>query len=417
MLTPTFLACFNSEDHSAINEEGFMVGESGPAPLDPYSTVGFQLNLYAIGRSVVDGACITMRTAGDAADESNPMLVKDAEGQCCLVLVCANAAIADGWLGAIQSQIPRALDITPPERTRPPIAAAAVSAKAGAPRPGAAAEGGGGDATAAPPPALMRQGSFLSRLGAALSGGGSASSDSTAPLFDDDYITYDPWTPRGIDLSAKASRKFLEDAEGHAAAILHGWLTKRNKSGLTSGKVDKDRYFVLTPYCLAFFTDDRTADVRDGYMFGRAEGERTGFLGRTGAALSLEAVCEVRLMSQGGGGGVFGDGRGTAAGDDADGDAGEEGRRRAAKKDDGRKRGDRGGREDAAADAGDDDRVPAPSAATRSTMFSVDFGDFSLMCNAHNQPCRVAWVSALRKWSAWRKRALDAEMLAHFGAR
>ena len=401
-----------------------MVGESGPAPLDPYSTVGFQLNLYAIGKSVVQDARITMRTAGDAADESNPMLVKDAEGHCCLVLECANAAIADGWLGAIQAQVPRALDITPPERTRPPPVAS--------PRAGGAPAGGvvaiPSDAPAAvPPPLMQRQGSFLSRIGAVFSGGGAGgtASNSTAPIVDDDYVTHDPWSARGIDLSAKGSRKYLEDPSGHHAVILHGWLTKRNKSGLTSGKVDKDRYFVLTPHELAFFTDDHVADVRSGYMFGRAEGERTGFMGRTGASLSLEAICEVRLMSRSGGD-VYGEGRGSAAGDAADfgGDREAGGRgssSSAGVASGGRKGGSR--RADDEEEGGDDDGsagvipMSGPGTAAPSTLFSVDFGDFSLVCNAHNQPCRVAWVAALRKWSAWRKRALDQAILASFGSR
>jgi hypothetical protein len=245
---------------------------------------------------------------------------------------------------------------------------------------------------ASPAAPIRKQNSFslVARLGELLSGGGAGTGDSTIPLIDDDYVVYEPWVARGIDLLSKSGRKYLVDASGHPAAVMHGWLTKRNKSGIASGKVDKDRYFVLTPQTLAFFTDDRVANVSpEGYMLGSAEGERTGFLGRTGGALSLESVCEVRPILLNG-----------EADDDAD--VGAEGGSKKA----------RGG---ASADGDDGTSHPVGDAQLLSTLLKVDFGDYALVCNAHNQPCRMSWVHALRKWSAWRKRTLDQAMLAHFG--
>ena len=67
--------------------------------------------------------------------------------------------------------------------------------------------------------------------------------------------------------------------------------------------------------------------------------------------------------------------------------------------------------EDVAFDGGD-----AGLGACGPTLFEVDFGDSVLTCNAHNERCRAAWVVALRKWSAWRKKALDEDMLANFSS-
>jgi hypothetical protein len=419
VLTPTFLACFNSEDHAAINEDGFMTGECGAAALDPYSTIGYQLNLYAVGKSTIDGSLLTLRMAGDAADESNPMLSRATDGSLCLLLECSNATIAEGWLGAVQTQAPLACAISPPPRTRP---ARAEAVPVGSSLP----------VKAAPAPSLKRQDSLLARLGGLLLTGSASAVGGSTPTLDDDYVVYEPWAARGVDLMSKSNRKHLEDAAGHPAAIMHGWLTKRNKSGITSGKVDKDRYFVLTPNALAFFTDDSAASVSaEGYMLGKCGGERTGFLGRTGGALSLEAICEVRLMALSAGGdassSLNGLGRGSAASDATDVDvspAGDSSRSRSKPSKSARVSGDNdsGYREGLAKPAPPTDEYDAAASSSNtqgasvlSTLFSIDFGDYALVCNAHNEQCRVAWVHALRRWSAWRKRALDQEMLASFG--
>ena len=51
-----------------------------------------------------------------------------------------------------------------------------------------------------------------------------------------------------------------------------------------------------------------------------------------------------------------------------------------------------------------------PSAPPPSNLVEVDFGDFSLIFNAHNTKCRTSWVTQLRQWSAWRKRKVDDEL-------
>ena len=52
------------------------------------------------------------------------------------------------------------------------------------------------------------------------------------------------------------------------------------------------------------------------------------------------------------------------------------------------------------------------SAVASNGLIELDFGDFSLVVNAHSQRTRATWVSALRKWSAFRKRVLDEDYLA-----
>jgi len=54
------------------------------------------------------------------------------------------------------------------------------------------------------------------------------------------------------------------------------------------------------------------------------------------------------------------------------------------------------------------------SSAPNAVLIEVDFGEFSLVVNAHNQACRTSWVQALRKWSSWRKRCVDENMFASF---
>ena len=62
-------------------------------------------------------------------------------------------------------------------------------------------------------------------------------------------------------------------------------------------------------------------------------------------------------------------------------------------------------------------RAPAgkPDSSPPSNLIEVDFGEFSLIFNAHNAKCRTAWVDSLRKWSGWRKRRVDDELFAGSG--
>jgi len=196
-----------------------------------------------------------------------------------------------------------ALDITPPERIRTVVAESSSRTSShrrcvGRSRGGSCVAAGQGFLLVSPWWLVFRW---------------PPSSESTAPLVDDDYVTHDPWVVRGIDLTSKGARKHLEDAEGHHAGVAH-WLahSSANKSGLTSGKVDKDRY--LRPHAAlprVLHGRPRRRRAR-GYLFGRRGPPERDSWARTGAALSLESICEVRLMSRAGGE-VFGSGRGSAA--------------------------------------------------------------------------------------------------------
>lgn len=56
-----------------------------------------------------------------------------------------------------------------------------------------------------------------------------------------------------------------------------------------------------------------------------------------------------------------------------------------------------------------------PSGPPPSTLIELDFGDFSLIVNAHNAKNRNTWVHGMRKWAGWRKRQVDELMFANLG--
>jgi hypothetical protein len=481
----------------------------------------------------------------------------EGDGANAMTLVTANKEIASGWSDAIKGQAAAAASVVAPPRTKAPVGPSMEDMAREAATRAAVATLKSMKSLAAD----AKRGGLSGFVGGLTSLMAPAKAEPVRS--DAEYVVACPWDERGIDLQSKAGKVCLEDELGHPAAIMHGWLTKKNKSGIRAGTGEKERYFVLTPQFLSFFPDDRSAAVKDGYLYGKAVGERIGGLfEKTGARLPLEAVCEVKLlarvedsrilkrMSSGSGGSLDRGRRRTGTGsddDDDDGDASpakgraaagggkpkgkpkkgsdeedeedeeeeDAGAKAKAKKkaaaaakakakkkkgsddddDDAESDGsddsdDAGAKEKAkkkaaaakakAKKAGDDDddddddgggkaaakpkpkgdrptkpagpkptgappgtapKVPSdkpagarplssgppsagagpgaappkPDGPAPSNLIEIDFGEYSLIINAHNQKNRSAWATALRKWSGWRKRAVDEEMLANMG--
>ena len=417
VLTPTYLAYFLSEDHAEINEQGFMFGNADNSKLDEMENHGARMELADVlkielldsegGEPVLK---LLLREGCPCAPED---LAPTDGGPPALQLVCANTDIAAGWQAAIEAQAVTAGELEVPPRSMSVArfvegssvfgsgyangneATAASTAAPGSDGGGGASayarssSGGGGGGL------FSRGRSLLSKVGL---GGGSREPART----DDEYICLDWWTARSIDLQAKANAQFLADEENRPAAVLHGWLTKRNKSGVRTGIGERERYFVLTPSHLCFFPEERIACVVEGYLFGRAEGTKPGMFGRTGGRLPLESVCEVRLLSEGGPKG------GAAASRRAALRSRE--RRSSTRGKDGDGQGDEGVEDES---DGDESAAVHSSGGGANALFEVDFGDVALVCNAHNPRARAAWVKGIRRWSAWRKKSVDEAMFSN----
>jgi hypothetical protein len=297
VLCPTYLAYFTSEDHAAITEEGFMAGDADSTSLSAFGgSAGASIalaNIYSAEPDPIGEAffALTFRQALD--DGTNTM-----------TLHCANKEIAAGWSGAIMGQVASATAggglIAPPREKPPPMTVeekvrgtgmmAMQSLRnlgSGGAGRGPAGSGGGGG------------GGGGGGWGGSLLGMLTGKSSEEPARQDSEYFNYTPWDDKGIDLQSKEGKNCIEDELGHPAAIMHGWLSKKNKSGLRVGQVEKDRYFVLTPEFLGFFPDEKTAAIKDGYMYGKAQGDKIGGLfEKTGARLPLESVCEVKLLAR-----------------------------------------------------------------------------------------------------------------------
>lgn len=415
VLAPTYLGVFPSEEAAGITPEGFLLGltdaDEDVPDGEPLGVRVALVDLESVEAGGGDGVLLTLKLKeGKTAASLDASLPPSGA----IVAECANGEIASGWAGAISGQldtygsvevpprVPKAQQPAPPVPA--PIAPPAAAASPIAPARGSVASAGSGGSSRFSLGALTSGGSAVlgsmrNLLGSA-TGAGRPEEPARA---DDEYVAYDVWGARGIDLAAPATarnggggKKHWEDGEGRPAAILHGWLTKRNKSGLAQGRAQKERYFVLTPQALCFFPDDRVAAVSaDGYMGGRAEGSRTGLFGKTGGRLPLESVCEVRLL------GPDGKPLRTAA-------AAPVSKRRAARDVDSDDE-DEGGGSRGGSGAG-----AAPS-AVGTVLFEVDFGDTTLVCNAHNDRARATWTGALKKWAGIRKKAVDEEMFYDVG--
>jgi hypothetical protein len=87
---------------------------------------------------------------------------------------------------------------------------------------------------------------------------------------------------------------YLDDRDGKPLALIRGWVTKDAESAVSMG-VNKDRFFVLTPYYLAYFCTESDASISSkGYMGGKAMGEKPRRLMRMGARIGLEHIVDCR---------------------------------------------------------------------------------------------------------------------------
>ena len=533
VLCPTYLAYFASEEHAAISEEGFMQGDADYNSISSFGSTGAQVllsNVYSCEPDPLGEPTFLITYRKPLDDGTNAMQ-----------LACANKEIAKGWSDAIMGQTANHTSITVPSRTKAAVGPTVedMAREAATKAAIAAMKGMRNLANETKKGGLS---GLMNGLAVSLTGWG-GNSNAEPIRQDSEYIVYCPWDERGIDLQSKAGKTCLEDELGHPAAIMHGWLTKKNKSGLRVGHGEKERYFVLTPLALTFFPDERVAAVKDGYLYGKAVGERIGGLfEKTGAFLPLESVCEIKLLARLDESNQMrrlnssSSMRSNSSRRDSDDEEDEESPRKPAPKskpkkkkadsdeeedsdddrkkkkanpkkkkadsdeeeeeedsdDDRKKKKTKPKKKKADSDEeeeeedSDDDRkkkkakpkkkkadsdeeeeeeekpskskpkgekpsAPKPTSArpsgkpsgekpkplsgssnassstssTTSTLrpegpppsnlIEIDFGEFSLIVNAHNPKNRTAWVNALRKWSGWRKRNVDEEMLANFG--
>lgn len=395
MLAPTYLAVFAGEDDADITEEGFLRGQTNSDEEVPAgANVGVCINLVDLESITEEGTQLAVALKeGITVDGPGGSPVGS------IVAECANAEIAQGWAGAVRSQWECAGAVEVPPRVprskqpqpKPVVEAPAPQAAPAAAKPASTQPSPASGSTSA------RFGSMMGSLRNLMVSGGK---EPEPVRLDSEYTATDAWVGRADLAHPKTGKKHWRDATGkHEAVVLHGWLTKRNKSGLAKAGglvAEKERYFVLTPTALCYFPSAETAGVGlEGYMTGRAEGTTTGLLGKTGARLPLESVCEVRVLGPNG----KPVGRGSAAGAKA---------RRARDVEDGDEEG--GGGRAAAADASVG--ASAASGTGGVALFEIDFADAVLTCNAHNGPCRTTWVEATRKWAGIRKKAVDEDMFA-----
>ena len=482
VLCPTYLAYFASEEHAAISEEGFMQGDADYNSISSFGSTGAQVllsNVYSCEPDPLGEPTFLITYRKPLDDGTNAMQ-----------LACANKEIAKGWSDAIMGQTANHTSITVPSRTKAAVGPTVedMAREAATKAAIAAMKGMRNLANETKKGGLS---GLMNGLAVSLTGWG-GNSNAEPIRQDSEYIVYCPWDERGIDLQSKAGKTCLEDELGHPAAIMHGWLTKKNKSGLRVGHGEKERYFVLTPLALTFFPDERVAAVKDGYLYGKAVGERIGGLfEKTGAFLPLESVCEIKLLARLDESNQMrrlnssSSMRSNSSRRDSDDEEDEESPRKPAPKSKPKKKKADSDEEEEEEDSDDDRKkkkakpkkkkadsdeeeeeeekpskskpkgekpsAPKPTSArpsgkpsgekpkplsgssnassstssTTSTLrpegpppsnlIEIDFGEFSLIVNAHNPKNRTAWVNALRKWSGWRKRNVDEEMLANFG--
>jgi hypothetical protein len=300
VLCPKYLAFFASEEHAAINEGGFMLGDAD------YST------LSMIGNNT--GAHISLSlflsVEADPGDDTNTFTItlsqKDGEGNMAITLVAANHQIALGWAGAVGSQVNSSRTLgKPPNRVKtgptpmlPEDALAKVAVEASIAVANVVAKSMN---------SVIKEtqrggfsGLFAQLIGSGkVAGIGAAAGVNEGDKADGDYYAFSTWEEKGINLRDPQYKSCHEDEYGHPAAILHGWVTKRNKTGVFAGNAMKDRYFVLTPAALCFFPDEQSANVRDGYLRGKAQGLKiSGVFETIGGKLPLESICEIKLLSR-----------------------------------------------------------------------------------------------------------------------
>ena len=299
MLCPQYLAFFSAEEHAAVSETGFMFGDADYGKLSTFGNTGAKIDLNNVHSAEPEHG--EDKTAFDIV-----LNARDAEGQQSIKLVTANREIATGWSAAISAQKDNWDSERAPRRKKtgpPPVlpedalamaasqAASAAAANLGRSMTGLAAEAKKGGV----------KGFFASLLGSgSTTGGAGASANGDFVRAASDYVASSYWAERNLDLTSERLQSNLEDEAGNPAAVLFGWATKKNKSGLFAGEAEKDRFFVLTPGSICFFPDERIAALTPtGFMHGKAKGEKiqTSMLGDvTGAKLALESVTEIRQL-------------------------------------------------------------------------------------------------------------------------
>jgi hypothetical protein len=300
VLCPKYLAYFASEEHAAISEAGFMLGDAD------YSS------LSVIGNNTGANIPLNQFTSVDAdpGDDVSTFTInlsqKDGEGNLAVTLVAANRQIALGWSGAVSSQVSSSRTLgKPPNRVKsgptpmlPEDALAKVAVEASIAVANVVAKSMN---------SVIKEtqrggfsGLFAQLIGSGkVAGIGAAAGVNEGDKADADYYAFSTWEEKGINLREAQYKSCHEDEYGHPAAILHGWVTKRNKTGVFAGNAMKDRYFVLTPAALCFFPDELSANVREGYMRGKAQGLKiSGVFETIGGRLPLESICEIKLLSR-----------------------------------------------------------------------------------------------------------------------
>jgi hypothetical protein len=400
VMTPTTLVSFCDEKAADIDDDGFMLGSATSGPMDlSEPDRGVLLELVDVSNITVvpdDPKSVRISVAPTSAFTKNhgPSLLLD----------CHNQEVAYGWVEALQQQIARAPTIlrTVKETDERDKASSKTAISKGS-----------------------STGSSRSLLKGFFSKSESNAASTPEPSAAVDYTAVIPWDS---DLSVKKNAQLLNDDSGFPAVVRYGWLTKRNKSGIRTGtQVEKDRLFVLTPYFLAFFPDQASAKIVDGYLHGEAKGERiSGLFTKSGARLPLESVCAVTFgLKDGSEAGwtrpeagevtrrvsrpavAFGSpdlpaaGEPTAPSTAPDPVEGVTSKLAALRTKMG----------SGTASATVDEAAKAQASKLRTTYFEIDFGEYMLQVNAHSALNSVEWVNDIKKWVTWQKKQVDAQLL------
>ena len=300
VLCPKYLAYYASEEHAAISEAGFMLGDAD------YSSLSMIGNITGAHIDLCNFVSVEADPGDDVSTFTITLSQKDGEGNMAVTLVAANHQIAIGWAGAVSSQVQSSRSLgKPPNRVKsgptpmlPEDALAKVAVEASIAVANVVAKSMN---------SVIKEtqrggfsGLFAQLIGSGkVAGIGAAAGVNEGDKADGDYYAFSTWEEKGINLRDPQYKSCHEDEFGHPAAVLHGWVTKRNKTGVFAGNAMKDRYFVLTPSALCFFPDELSANVREGYMRGKAQGLKiSGVFETIGGKLPLESICEIKLLSR-----------------------------------------------------------------------------------------------------------------------
>lgn len=226
----------------------------------------------------------------------------------------------------------------------------------------------------------------------------------------------------------------LYDDKGHSLVVLHGWLSKRNKTGLRAGLVEKDRYFVLLPHGLAYFPDEQSANVVEGYLHGVVSGTKiSGLFNKTGALLPLVSVCGIRVVRNENE--LLEASNALVDPDDEDVESEEEVKPTA------------GAPDNVSSSSVEKESTASPNnepnsaqleslsvdsstngncniesipeeeedAGDRVFYLDIDFGEYNLILNAHSRDQSETWRKAIQSWTSWQKKRVDQHLFATMG--